>query len=298
VFALFIATALSISAIPVIARILTELHVFQTRIGMVTISTAVADDIIGWVLVALVTGMAVDHRVDAASIAVSLGGAVLFLAFAFTAGQWLVRRAFAASARLKMPFAQGTMILAFVFMGAAITQALHLHLVLGTFVVGILIFRTPWRTRDLVTIDAVRKVGMGFFAPFFFGYTGIKVDLTTLTGSTLLVALAALGLACAGKLIGGGLGARWGGLSVWEAAAVGAGRNARGTSELVIAAIGFSIGLLTLPMYTIIVLVAVVTSLMAGPLVRYCVHRNEDSHPVPAALDGPDIGQLTRTSSS
>jgi K+:H+ antiporter len=275
VFALFVATALSISALPVIARILTELRVFQTKIGMVTISTAVVDDIVGWVLIALITGMVVDGGVQAGRVLVALVGAIAFLTLAFTVGQALVRKAFAASARLKIPFAQGTMILVIVFLSGAITQALHLHLVLGSFVAGILIFRTPWKTRDLATMDAVRRVGMGFFAPFFFGYTGIKVDMTTLTGSALVVAAVALGLACFGKLVGGGLGARAGGLRPWEAAAVGAGRNARGTSELIIASIGYSIGLLTLPMYTIIVLIAVATSLMAGPLVRYCVRRSK-----------------------
>jgi Kef-type K+ transport system membrane component KefB len=273
VFALFVATAISISAIPVIARILMELNLFQTRIGMVTISAAVGDDMIGWVLLALVTGLSVDHHADAGSVAVPLVGALLFLLLAFTLGQWGVRKTLALCGRLEIPFAQTTAMLAIVLIGGSITQALHLHLVLGAFVAGILLFRTPWRTRDPEAAASIRAVGMGIFAPFFFGYTGIKVDLTTLTGSTLLVAMATVLIACVGKLVGGGVGARIGGLGRWEAAAVGAGRNARGTSELIIGAIGLSIGVLTLPMYTIIVLVAVVTSLMAGPLVRYCAHR-------------------------
>src|SRR5207244_5160313 len=104
-------------------------------------------------------------------------------------------------------------------------------------------------------------------------YTGIKVDLTTITGSAVPVAVAAVVVACVGKLVGAGVGARVGGLPKWEALAVGAGRNARGAMELVIAAIGLSIGVLTLPMYSIIVLIAVLTSLMAAPLVRYFVRR-------------------------
>src|SRR5439155_9514597 len=91
--------------------------------------------------------------------------------------------------------------------------------------------------------------------------------------STLVVAAAAVAVACLGKFIGGGLGARLGGLSTWEALAVGAGLNARGAMELVIAAIGLSIGLLSLPMYSIIVLIAVVTTLMAAPILRACVRR-------------------------
>jgi Kef-type K+ transport system membrane component KefB len=273
VFALFVGTAMSISAIPVIARILMDLNLLKTRVGMVTVSTAIADDTIGWIVLAVVSGLALERQVDASKVAVALIGTGLFLVFAFTIGQWLVRKAFIASNRLKAPFAQGTLVMAIVFIGGAITQAIHVHLVLGTFVAGILIARTSWRVRDREMIESIRRVAMAFFIPFFFGYTGIKVDLTTLTGSTLGVAVAAVAVACLGKLVGGSLGARFGGLSRWEALAVGAGLNARGAMELVIAAIGLSIGVLTLPMYTIIVLIAVVTTLMAAPLVRYFVKR-------------------------
>ena len=114
---------------------------------------------------------------------------------------------------------------------------------------------------------------MSFFVPLFFAYTGIKVDLTTLRGSTLAVAVVAVLLACSGKFVGSFVGARLGGLSKWEAIAAGAGRNARGAMELVIAAIGLSIGVLSLPMYSIVVLIAVVTTLMAAPILRACVRR-------------------------
>jgi len=123
-------------------------------------------------------------------------------------------------------------------------------------------------------VKSIRQVGMGFFVPIFFAYTGIKMDLTTLTGSALWVAVAAVALACLGKLVGGAVGARAGGLNRWEALAVGAGLNARGAMELVIAAIGLSLGILTLPMYTIIVLIAVVTTLMAAPMLEAFAKRS------------------------
>lgn len=198
-------------------------------------------------------------------------GTAVFLVFAFTLGQRLVRMALGASSRLRLPFAQTTVMLALVFTGAAITEAIHVHLVLGAFVTGILIARSP--ARDRAARDAIRSVGMAFFVPFFFGYTGINVDLTTLRGSTLGVAAVAVILACVGKVVGGAAGARAGGVPLWEAIAVGAGRNARGAMELVIAAIGMSIGVLSLPMYSIIVLIAVLTSLMAGPMLRYCARK-------------------------
>jgi K+:H+ antiporter len=277
VFALFIATAMSISAIPVIARILMDLQLLRTRIGTVILSTAVADDTVGWIVLAIVTGLVQSHRIDLPTVATAIVGTGVFLVLAFTVGQWLVRMALRASDALRVPFAKTTVVLAIVFIGGAITQAIHVHLVLGSFVAGILIFRSPARER--ASIEPLRTVAMSFFVPFFFGYTGIKVDLTTLRGSALVVALAAVAVACAGKFIGGGLGSRLGGLPKWEALAVGAGLNARGAMELVIAAIGLSIGVLSLPMYSIVVLIAVVTTLMAAPILRFCVDRATPENP-------------------
>ena len=282
VFALFIATAMSISAIPVIARILLDLDLFKTRIGMIIISTAVADDTVGWIVLAVVSSLALSHHVNAGEIALTLVETATFLVLAFTVGQWLVRKALRSSELLKVPYAQTTVILVIVLLGGAITQAIHVHLVLGCFVAGILIHRSPGRNSNRDSLSAIWRVGMAFFIPFFFGYTGIKVDLSTLRGAALPVALAAIAVACVGKLLGAGLGARLGGLSTWEAIAVGVGRNVRGAMELVIAAIGLSIGVLTVPMYTIIVLIAVVTTLMAAPLLRYCmVKRSAEPAPSP-----------------
>jgi Kef-type K+ transport system membrane component KefB len=269
VFALFVATAMSISAIPVIARILIDIGLMKSRIGMVIMSTAVADDTVGWIVLALIVGLAGTGGVDVPTVVTAIIGTAAFLVLAFTLGQRFVRWALAGSAGLRIPFSQTTVMLALAFVGASITQAIHVHLVLGCFVAGILIARSP--ARDKTARDSIRTMGMSFFVPFFFAYTGIKVDLTTLTGSTLWVAAAAVVVACIGKFVGGGTGARLGGLGRWEAAAVGVGLNARGAMELVIAAIGLSIGVLSLPMYSIVVLIAVLTSLMAAPMLRVIV---------------------------
>ena len=88
------------------------------------------------------------------------------------------------------------------------------------------------------------------------------------------MAAAAVLVACVSKVAGAGIGARLGGFSRWASIAVGAGRNARGAMELVIAAVGLSIGVLTLPMYSIVVVIAAITTLMAGPMLRYAVRRD------------------------
>ena len=275
VFALFVATAMSISAIPVIARILLDLNLLKTRIGMLILSTATADDTVGWIILAVVTGLATaGHRVDVPTVLTAFLGTAAFLILAASVGQRLVDGVLGASLRLRLPHAQLTAILALALLGAAATQAIHIHLVLGCFVMAILVARSPKLERS--SVEAVRTIGMAFFVPFFFSYTGTKVDLTTVTGSAIPVAAAAIVVAYVGKLVGAGVGARLGGLPLWEAAAVGAGRNARGAMELVIAAVGVSIGVLTPAMFAIVVLIAATTTLTAAPMLKYCVRRQEE----------------------
>jgi K+:H+ antiporter len=268
VFALFIATAMSISAVPVIARILMDLELYKTRIGMVILSSAIADDTIGWVVLSVVAGFA-SGGVQAGAVARTLALTAAFLVLSFTVGKKFMRKAMRLSTRLRVPYADVSMMLFMVFAFGAITQAIGVHLVLGSFVAAILIGRLPSVGRP--AIESVRQIGMGFFVPFFFAYTGIKVDLTTLHGSALTFTVLAVLVACLGKVIGGSVGARLGGLPRWEALAVGVGLNARGAMELVIAAIGLSIGVLNEATYAIVVLIAVLTTVMAAPLLKYCV---------------------------
>jgi Kef-type K+ transport system membrane component KefB len=271
VFALFMATAMSISAIPVIARILMDLNLLKTRVGMVTLSTAIADDTIGWIVLSIAAGLA-SGGVEAGSLARTVLLTLSFVGLAFTVGKQFVRRAITFSSRsLRIPHPQISMMLLLVFLFGTITQAIGVHLVLGAFIAAILIGRV--RRIDPEAVAGVRQVGMGFFVPIFFSYTGIRVNLTTLHGSALTFTVLAVLVACATKIVGGGLGARAGGLPRWEAIAVGIGLNARGAMELVIAAIGLSIGLLNEATYAMIVLIAVLTTVMTAPLLRWSVGR-------------------------
>ncbi len=285
VFALFLATAMSISAVPVIARILMDLELYRTRVGMVILSSAIADDTVGWIVLALVAGLATGNGFETGPIVRTVALTAAFVAVAFTAGRPFVKGAMRFAGRLRVPYSEVSMMFLLVFAAGAITQAIGVHLVLGAFVAAILIGRV--RTIPAAAVESVRHVGMGFFVPFFFAYTGIKVDLTTLGGSALLFTVLAVLVACAGKIVGGGVGSRLGGLPRWEALAVGFGLNARGAMELVIAAIGLSLGVLNEPTYAMIVLIAVLTTVMAAPLLRFCVRRADrlatsDALPQPA----------------
>jgi Kef-type K+ transport system membrane component KefB len=194
-----------------------------------------------------------------------------FVGVALTAGKLLVDRALAAGDRLRIPHANLSVVFAIVLCFALVTQAIGVHLVLGAFVAAMLIGRSGKVDRRAVA--SLREIGMGFFVPFFFAYTGLKVDLTTLRGGAFAFTAAAVVVACLGKIVGGGLGAKIGGLPGWEALAVGFGLNARGAMELVIASIGLSIGILNEAAYAMVVLIAVLTTVMAAPMLRWCIGR-------------------------
>jgi len=275
VFSLFIATAMSISAIPVIAKVLMDLKLIRRDIGQVTLAAGMTDDTIGWILLSVVSGLASSGKVNFGTVLSSVGSAVLFLGVAFTVGRSVMARVLrwvddyigGATASLS-----ALLILALV--AAALTDWLGLEAALGAFVIGILAGQSPRFSREAgYTLELVTA---GFLAPIFFASAGLKVDLRQLlVPQTLMIGLIVLAVACVGKLVGAYFGSRIGGLSHWEGLAMGAGMNARGAMEIIVATIGLSLGVLNQQMYSIIVMVAIVTSLMAPPLLRWTLSKVE-----------------------
>jgi Kef-type K+ transport system membrane component KefB len=152
------------------------------------------------------------------------------------------------------------------------TQAVGMEPILGTFLGGILIGSSG--RSNLEWLAPMRTFVLAVLAPIFFATAGLRMDLTALGRPEILVsAIAVLTVAIAGKFIGAYLGARMTRLSHWEGVALGAGLNARGVIEVIIAMVGLRLGILGTAAYTVIVLVAVVTSLMAPPILRLAARR-------------------------
>jgi Kef-type K+ transport system membrane component KefB len=152
------------------------------------------------------------------------------------------------------------------------THALGLEAIFGALVAGILI-RTAG-PRVLERLAPLRTMVMAVLAPLFFATAGLRMDLTALADPTVaLTAAVLLLLAIAGKFAGAYIGAWLSGLNRWEALALGAGMNSRGVVEVIIALVGLRLGVLSTPSYTIVVLIAVVTSLMAPPILRFAAAR-------------------------
>jgi Kef-type K+ transport system membrane component KefB/nucleotide-binding universal stress UspA family protein len=262
-FSLFIATALSISAMPVIAKILVDLDLTKRNIGMVILSAGVVDDTVGWLVLSLIAGAATHGVIKLPELGLTLGLLVGFIVAMVFVAYPILRAVIRVSGELfRMPDSDLVAIIVATFLAAGVTEWIGVHPVFGAFVAGIVIHQVPRLRRE--TVARLESVTYGVLAPIFLGLVGIKVNLWSLTqtgGGTMLALV--LVVACVGKLVGCSLGAYWGGLRFWEAASIAVAMNARGAMEIVVATIGLSLGILTPPMFAIIVLVAIVTSFLA-----------------------------------
>ncbi|MDC0669871.1 cation:proton antiporter domain-containing protein [Nannocystis radixulma] len=273
VFALFMAVSMSICAVPVIAKVLMDLKLIRRDIGQLILASAMTDDTVGWILLAVVAGLATAGQVDPLSVAEAVGGALVFLGVMLTVGVPIVARIISGvDRRIGGVNAQTSLVIALALGAAALTHQMGIEAVLGAFAVGILAGQAPRFRREVG--HTLEVVTASFLAPIFFASAGVKVDLARLADPEVaLVGLAVLGLACACKITGVYVGSWLARLSHWERLAMGFGMNARGAMEIVVATVGLGLGILTVELYSIIVMVAIVTSMMAPPMLRWALSR-------------------------
>lgn len=270
VFALFVATALSISAIPVIAKVLLDLNLMRRDIGQTIIAAGMVDDTTAWILLSVIAGLAGGGQVTALGLAESIGSVFAFLLLSFTAGQWLARRALRfVQDNVTSSDAVLTLIVVLAFGWGAITQAIGLEALFGAFVMGILFGRLPGLHESVV--HTLERMALAIFAPIFFAVAGLKVNLIRLAEpATLSIAVLVILVAIFGKVAGTYLGARLlARRDHWTALGYGAALNARGAMEIIIATIGLNTGILSQTMFSIIVVMAITTSLMAPAALRW-----------------------------
>ncbi|NNC80360.1 MAG: universal stress protein [Acidimicrobiales bacterium] len=268
IFALFIAAALSISSLPVIAKILSEMGLMRRNFGQLTLAAGMANDVVGWIGLGFVAGLAQAGGVELGKLAFTVIGVAVFFALAFTVGQRVVD---ASLRRVRMngndPLSGLTVVLVTALTFGVITQWLHVEAVLGAFIAGVILARSRYADHEL--IRPVETMTAAVFAPIFFATAGLRVDLGLLAdGETIMWAAIIVVAASVSKFAGSLLGARLSLLPNREGAALGIGLNARGALEIVIAAVGLSLGVLNERSYTIVVLMAMATSMAAPPLLR------------------------------
>ncbi len=271
-FAAFIAVSLAISALPVIAKILSELGLLRRNFGQLILAAGMVDDVAGWLLLGVIAGIASSGELQVARLAVSIGGLILFVVVAFTAGRRLVDALFRSLRSRGDLVSQVGAIAAIGFGAAVVTQALGVEAVLGAFVAGIVLGRS--RVIDERAPAQLGRATSAVFAPIFFATAGLRVDLGALSDPTVLAwAVGVIVVATFAKFAGAVAGARFAGLPMLDGLALGAGLNARGALEIVVATIGLSVGVLSVEAYTIIVLMAMATSAMAPPMLAHIAGR-------------------------
>jgi Kef-type K+ transport system membrane component KefB len=278
VFALFLATSMSISAIPVVAKVLLDLNLTRRDIGQTIIAAAMIDDTTGWILLSVVIGLAGGTAVTVGSVLQSVGSVLAFLIISFTAGQWLVSRLFDfVQNRLEMRDKVLSLIILCMFMWGTITQFIGLEALLGAFVTGVVFGQVRGLSADV--IHKLESIALGIFAPIFFAVAGLKVNaLNLLTPELMLTTIVVIGVAVVCKIAGVYAGSRIIGKSDhWTALFFGAGLNARGSMEIIVATIGLTLCVLTQDMFSIIVVMAVFTSVMAPALLRWALSHIEPS---------------------
>jgi len=271
VFALFIATALSISSLPVVAKILSELGLLRRNFGQINLAAGMANDAVGWVLLGIISGLAASGSISVGQLAITFGGMVGFLLVAFLVGQPLVD-ALLRRTRSGEKGVEGSLTVTVLVMLAfcVFGQALGVEAVLGAFVAGILLGRSRFQHEGVLA--RIESLTMAVFAPLFFATAGLRVDLSLLGEPEVLVwSIVVILVASIAKFIGSFAGARVARLSFREGAALGAGLNARGAMEVVIATVGLGLGILNDAAFTVIVLMAMVTSMLAPPTLRLAV---------------------------
>ena len=266
--ALFVATAFSITALPILGRILIEFNLTRTPIGVIAISAAAINDVIGWLLLALVTTIAV-ARFEPLDFAARLGAVAAFFLISWFLVRpllkGLVKRLRTSADRL--PHSLLGVLLAAIFLGGMTTYQLGIFAIFGGFIMGVILhdereLAAAWNQRigSFVTV---------FFLPVFFTYTGLRTDIGDLNSVSdwgwcaLLIALATLG-----KFGGCYLAARRAGLSHDESKVLGIMMNTRGLMELIVLNVGLDLGVISQNMFTMLVLMAIVSTVVTTPGLR------------------------------
>jgi Kef-type K+ transport system membrane component KefB len=274
-FVLFLGAAMSITAFPVLARILADNQLMFTKVGALALASAAIDDVVAWCLLAFVAALATSGGM--ADFLQTACLAVVYVLVMALAIRPLLRTVIARWARERISPFLVVMLCAGVLLSSYTTTLIGIHAIFGAFAFGFAMPREPAEVLQKglkVPLDHISLI----LLPAFFIVTGLGVDVGGLTGRECLELAAIVLVACTGKMVGAAGTALLFGMRWRDSAALGVLMNTRGLTELIILNVGVSLGVLDGQMFTIMVLMALITTAMAGPLL-----------PKRALLQAPEI---------
>ena len=258
-FMLLVGTAMAITAFPVLARFLTEKNMLGTKIGTFALTCAAIDDVTAWCLLALV--VAIVHARGLPSVAWTVGTTFLFAATMLIAVRPLLLYA---DQRIRSKRLLVVLSLILLLLSAYVTNAVGIHPVFGAFLMGIIL---PRRVLFVELVRDMDRLNSVLFLPLFFVYSGLRTQIGLISAPWLwLICLLVLVIACVGKISGGTFTVRLMGESWRDALSLGILMNTRGLVELIVLNIGLDLGVLSPTLFAMLVIMAVVTTMMASPL--------------------------------
>lgn len=265
VFALFIATAMSISALPVIARTLMDLNLYRSEMGMITIAAAVLNDIIGWMIFAVIMALLGIGDKTTPDIIRTLIMTVFFAIFMLTIARTILNKLLVrVQAYLSWPAGTLSFILIVTFACAAIAEMIGIHAIFGSFLAGVALGDSKYLSEN--TREKISDLVSFVFAPLFFASIGLKVNLIANFdfGLTLIIVV----IAFSGKILGSGFAAKLSGITGRESVAIGVAMNARGAMEIILALLALQAGIINDKIFVSLLVMAMLTSLLCGPMIR------------------------------
>ncbi len=273
IYSLFVAIAMAITAVPILGRILRELALTRDDVGVISISAAAANDIIGWLLLAAVSAFA-SATLSPSGTAMRVVGLLGLLALMWTLGRplaaWLLRR-FPVTSQT-VPTNLMAIVVAMIFLTGVATQSLGVFTIFGGFLVGLLFHSHPtfvaaWRHQ-------VGQFVLTFFLPIFFTYTGLRTNIWGLdTGVEWMWCGVYFLVAVVSKIVPAFLAARAAGLDHSQSAMIGVLMNTRALMELIVLNVGLSLGFIPQTVFTMLVIMALGTTIMTGPIMHYLMAR-------------------------
>lgn len=271
VFALFFATAMAITALPVIAKILLDLDLFRSEVGVVIVAAAIFNDLIGWIIFAFVLAMLAGGEVDSGVGRTALL-TLLFTVFMLTVARWAINRVLPwVQAHSRWPGGVLGFALSLALLCAAFTEGVGVHAIFGSFLFGVAMGDSAHlRRRTRMVLDQFISF---IFAPLFFASIGLRVDF--LRSFDLPLVLLVLVIATVGKVIPCTFAARWMGFGRAEARAIGFGMNARGAMEIILGLLALEAGIIGDRLFVALVIMALVTSMSSGLLIQFAFGRTK-----------------------
>ncbi len=265
--AMFFGTALSITALSVIAKILLDMDMLRSKLGNLILTAAMINDFLGWILFSIIIQLMKPGNEEGSFSSVSM--VLLYTAILLTAGKWIVDKILMVANRFFSIGVMITLVVCLCLVSAVFTEYLGVRGIFGAFLMGVAIGDSKYFPERLQQI--LHQFVVNIIAPLFFASIGLRVNFVS--NFNVEIVLIILLIACLAKIIGSGVGARMSGLTKNESYVIAFGMNSRGSQEIVLGALALQAKIIDEPVFVGLILMTIVTILMAGPLMKFYLEK-------------------------